>query len=120
MIGLWIFRAYKLGRTGTYPMDKKPFITRIFFTFNALDNFKDKMASKYRYSGIYPDYCIEYDKVFGTSYKSTNDGDIHSHELIWTRYFKLVKFDNSDWYIYLNKGYHGIDIGLGKYVVYLG
>jgi hypothetical protein len=64
MVGLWIFKAYKHGRTGDYPMDKKPFMTRIFFTFDSLDNFKDNASKKYK--AIYPDYCITYDKIFGT------------------------------------------------------
>lgn len=72
MIGLWIFRAYKHGRTGNYPQDKKPFLVRIFISFDALDNFKDKASIKYRNSGMYPDYCIEYDKIFGTTYDSIN------------------------------------------------
>jgi hypothetical protein len=64
MVGLWVFKAYKHGRTGDYPMDKKPFITRIFFTFDSLTDFRHKNSSKYR--EIYPDYCITYDKIFGT------------------------------------------------------
>ena len=64
MVGLWIFKMYKYGRTGNCPMDKKPFKTKIFFTFDSLDNFKNKASKKYR--AIYPDYCIIYNKIFGT------------------------------------------------------
>jgi len=64
MVGLWIFRAYKHGRTGRTPRNKHAFITKIFFTFDALDNFKDACSDKYR--KIYPDYCNTYDKIFGT------------------------------------------------------
>ena len=67
MIGLWIFRAYKHGRTKS-PRSKNPFMVRIFFTFDSLDTFRDKASIKYR--KIYPDYCIEYDKIFGTTYTS--------------------------------------------------
>lgn len=67
MIGLWILKAYKHGRTGIYPLDKKPFMTRVFFTFDSLDKFRDKIGDKYKL--IYPDYCITYDKIFGTTYK---------------------------------------------------
>jgi hypothetical protein len=65
MIGLWIFKAYKHGRSGRCPRNKHSFITRIFFTFDSMDNFKDKLHDKY--IKIYPDYCIDYDKIFGTS-----------------------------------------------------
>lgn len=64
MVGLWVFRAYKYGRSGKFPMDKKPFITRIFFTFDSLDKFRNDCAEKYK--PLYPDYCITYDKIFGT------------------------------------------------------
>jgi hypothetical protein len=62
MVGLWIFKAYKHGRSGRCPMNKHPFITKVFFTYDALDNFRDKCAEKYKL--LYPDYCITYDKVF--------------------------------------------------------
>jgi hypothetical protein len=64
MIGLWIFKAYKHGRSGRCPMNKKPFIKKIFFTFDSLDKFRDECHDKYL--PLYPDYCITYDKIFGT------------------------------------------------------
>lgn len=60
MIGLWIFKVYADQKsTGI-----KPFRTKIFLNYDVVDDFKDFCSATYK--PLYPNYCYDVIKVFGT------------------------------------------------------